>query len=295
MAQATATKRKDPTAALAAANVALQELEQQVAELAGKREAQLLAGATAAEIVSLEAEIRKHEHAAATERDRIRLLNIAAEQEAVARRAKEKASLIGRIEKKLADRDAAAQELQEHVKRCDTLFRKIVSLSRDADAGWPFQSHDRVALMLPAAAISTALTHEIFRVGARPRRFGGADRDPDAGLDYPGAKCPRLDLANLPEQVTPFAAVIKDAGAYASSVMRGKPTAPPVTTVAAPANDQTAPPERTEAQERLSKLLARQFSLANAGPAAESEYMSVVAEVAAVSAEIAAAKGAPQR
>jgi hypothetical protein len=120
------------------------------------------------------------------------------------------------------------------------------------------------------------------------------DRDPDAGLDYPGAKCPRLDLANLPEQVTPFADVIKNAGAYATSVMRGKVTAPPVTTVAAPP-EPTAPPERTEAQEQLSKLLARQFSLANAGPAAEQEYMAVVAEVAAVSAEIAAAKGAPQR
>jgi hypothetical protein len=145
-------------------------------------------------------------------------LNIAAEQDAAARRAREKASLIERIERKFAERDVAAQELQQHIAASDKLFRKIVSLSRDADAAWPFKSHDRGACMLPSAAISEALKHEIFRVGARPRRYGGMDRDPDAGLDYPGAKCPRLDLANLPDMVPPLVNVFKAAGDYASSL-----------------------------------------------------------------------------
>jgi hypothetical protein len=282
-------RKPDPAAALQSAKTTLQEIQTRIAEITGERDAALLSGEPATAIRKFYAELVEQQEVERTEADRIRLLEQEVERLRIERQAHEKASLIGRVEAKFKARSEAAAELEQAIKTAEKAFRRIIDLSVECDAGWGFKPHERNAVMLSPAAIATAVSHELYRTGAKPKLYGGFDRGPHAGLHFPGGQCPRMDLVNLPESIPPIVNVLRDAGNYASQVMRtGKGAA----TAIAPPAAANAPPPKTEAEERLSKLLARQFALADAGPAGEAEYMAVVAEVTAVSAEIEAAKGA---
>src|SRR5260370_32154324 len=107
----------NPTTAdrLEAARAELDAINRQRAELAGKRKAALLADddrtdvKLASQIDALRSVARGHE-------DKIKLLEDEAARELAERQVKEKAALIGRIEKKLAERDRAGAELAAAVK-----------------------------------------------------------------------------------------------------------------------------------------------------------------------------------
>jgi hypothetical protein len=286
-------RKPDPAAALRAAQVALQAIQTATAEINSRRDAALLAGEPAAAIRALDQELDTQQHAERTEGDRIRLLEAEVERLRVERQVREKAGLIGRIEAKFKARNEAAAELQDAIRTADKAFRKIIDLSVECDAAWPFAAHERTAAMIPATSIQLAVQHELFRVGARPRRYGGMDKGVHPGLHFPGGQCPRLEWVNLPEQIPSFTDAMRDAANFASAVMRTGRAAPPATMVTAPADATTpAPAPRTEAQERLDQLLQRQMKL-SANPADEAEYLTVVAEIATVSAEVdAQAKGA---
>jgi hypothetical protein len=106
---------------LAAACAELDATNRQIAELAEKRNAALLADddRTAAKLVNqiddLRSLLRGH-------KDKIHLLEQETERERIERQAKEKAALIGRIEKKFSERDAAGAELAEAIKKADAIL-----------------------------------------------------------------------------------------------------------------------------------------------------------------------------
>jgi hypothetical protein len=81
---------------------------------------------------------------------------------------------------------------------------------------------------------------------------------------------------------------MQNAANYASAVMRTGKGVAPATTVTA-ASDPSAPHQRTEAEIRLTDLLQQQMSLAS-DPSREAEYMALVKEIAAVSAEVDATR-----
>jgi hypothetical protein len=274
-------RKPDPAAALTVARATLQEIETRSATLASKRRERLLDGENADAIAVIDADLSKLQHKAKTERDRIALLEAEAEKQAGEKRAKEREGLIARIEKKLADRDAAGAELQAAITQCDKAFRKIVELGREIDAAWPWPSSDRIPALFPPGAVRRAVAHELFRQGARPRLFGGQDAE-GAGLDFPGGQSPSLQLTGLPEKVMPLVDVLKEASAFASNILRAGKVGASTTSIPMPATASSA-------QERLSKLLARQSALAaDQTPEGEAEYAKVVGEIAHVHAELEA-------
>jgi hypothetical protein len=286
-------RKPDPAAALQVAQITLQEIQARIAEVTSQRDAALLAGEPATAIRKFYNELVEQRHIEQTEADRIRLLEAEVERQRIERQAREKASLIGRVEAKFKARSDAAAELEQAIKTADRAFRKIVDLSVECDAAWPFKAEERTAAMVSPPAIATAASHELYRTGARPRLYGGQDKGPHAGLHFPGGKCPALALINLPGDIPSISSVLRDAGNYASQVMRtGKGVIP--ATAVAPVAEENAPPPRTEAQERLNELLQQQMKL-SMNPADEKAYMLVVAEISKVSAEIDAAKSGAQR
>jgi hypothetical protein len=286
-------KRPDPAAALQAAKLTLQAIQAGVTEIVSRRDAALLAGEPAAAIRKIDDELAEQQHAERTEHDRILVLEKEVARQTRERQTKEREGLIGRIEARFIARNEAAAELQDAIKKADAAFRRVVDLSVEADAGWPFAAHERSAAMLPATSILLAVQHELYRVGARPRRYGGMDKGVHPGLHMPGGICPKLEWANLPEAIPSIVDALRDASNYASSVMRTGKGVVPATTVAPPA-DANAPAPRTEAQERLNHLLQQQMKL-SANPADEEAYLAVVAEIATVSAEVdAQASGVTQ-
>jgi hypothetical protein len=282
------TKRPDPAVALKAARVSQQEIQAAIAEIVSRRDAALLAGEPAAAIRKIDDELAEQQHAERTEADRILVLEKEVARQTRERQTKEREGLIGRVEAKFKARNEAAAELAQAIKKADQAFRKIVDLSVACDAGWNFTAGERTAALLPATSILLAVQHELFRVGSRPKRYGGMDKGVHPGLHFPGSACPRLEWANLPEAVPSIVDALRDAGNYASSVMRTGKCAVPATTVTPPA-DANAPAPKTEAQERLNQLLQQQIKL-SMNPADEVEYLAVVAEIAKVSAEVDAAR-----
>jgi hypothetical protein len=158
-------------------------------------------------------------------------------------------------------------------------------------AAWGWANPDIEAALLSPRSITLVIQHEIYKVAARPRLFGGMDK-PGAGIDYPGGVCPDHRLRNLQEQIKPLTAVCAEATAFASSVMRtGRSSATPQPTVLVVTNGQDAPVQRSEAEQRLADLLKRQAALVeDLSEQGEREYQKNVAEIARVSDEIAAVK-----
>jgi hypothetical protein len=263
---------------LSAARGEFDATNRQRMELEAKRNAALIADddrtATklAGQLDELRLLARGHE-------DKIKLLEAAAEEEANARRVKEKAALIGRIEARLAERNKVAAELAEMLPQANNLFRRLLELNRAIDSSWPWPGSDRLSIMLPRESIAAAISHELFRVSAVPWRGGGLDEgNPVAGLRFPGSKSSHLGLLELPEAVTPLVDVLRSASEHASNIMRGK--AVPVTASAALASNGSA--QRTPAEGRLAGLLQRQAELAALTaptPSDDAEYAETVQQI----------------
>jgi hypothetical protein len=303
-----ARKQTPPSAAsrIEAAQAALEETNRKLAELNEQRNAALLRDDNGA-AVAFGIELANLRLAARADEDKIGLLREAAAREEQARRAKEKEALIGKIEKLLAGRDAAGRELADAVAAADRAFRKLIDIGVEVQNMWSWPASDVPAILLSPAAIAHALSGEMYRIGARPK-VGGGQVEPHgvhAGVDFPGSRVPRFELTHLPEKIPPLTAVLQQASAHASNIMRGvRPSAEvEVPHVAARHEEQIrggaaqvgssapAPPDNgnavplTTAQERLAGLLKRQAELAE-DPAHESEYFDAVAAVAVAQAEL---------
>jgi hypothetical protein len=210
---------------------------------------------------------------------RLRLALVSAEEKArqaeVERVAKERAGQIARVEKRLADRDAAGAELIAAIAKATAAFRKMTELGQAIAAAWNWPAHDQPPILLTPDSLLHALRHELFRVG---------------GLGFPGAKAPRLELLGLREQVPPLSAVLSEARGLAVQIMKtGRSTSgrtiPAAVTDGVPAALRANPPPLTEAESRLSKLLLEQSRLAaDVSPEGEAKYLEVVRQIAEINA-----------
>jgi hypothetical protein len=286
------------TSRIEAARLALEESNRKLAELNERRNQCLLkddnAGAVelGIELANLRLTTRAHE-------DKIALLREAAAREEQERRAQEKEAQIGKIEKLLAGRDVAGRELADAVAAADRAFRKVIDIGVEAQAEWNWPPSDIPACLLSHAAISHALQAEMYRIGGRPMLGGGQVEAPHAGIHFPGARVPRHELVNLQEKIVPLTAVLQEATAHASNIMRGKRLDTEVdVAVSAPAtngnagtvpvsNDQGESPSRTPARERLGVLLKQQAELAE-DPTREAEYRDVIAALTQAQDEVTA-------
>jgi hypothetical protein len=272
------------------ARATLAEIQQKITELVGKRRARLVAGDPAGAIAKFDDELAALRHAVQTETDRIALLEEEArraEGEAVARR---RAGLISRFEKKLQAADAVAAELEASVAKSTELFHRVIALREEARAALPVSnSHIEAAAStmegaaMSGSAIRALLCHEFYRVSARPLKGGIPGERTVPSL--PGSVCPRIEWQLQPEKIQPLAAALRQASAFAVSLMKNEVDPQALVPVAeAPV---PAPAQPTTAETKLAQLLKRQMELA-ADSSREAEYMALVDEIAKASAEVAA-------
>jgi hypothetical protein len=261
----------------------------------GRRRDQLLLAGDERGLDAIENELAGLQKAAVRQADRIRLLEEQARQEEAAAVVKRRADLIVRFEKKLAESDREAEELQNLLAQAEKKFRRIIELRTDARAAWPIgDSHTNATAgtaegaALSGAAVKRLLSWHLYRIGARP--FLGGRPGEIKEEDFPGAACPRNEVRGRPLDITPFADALRAASKFAVDMMKGK--LDPLAALPSAGNGQTfhtdetpSPgPVRSDQQERFAALLKEQARLAeDMTPAGEAAYQQVVAEIAALS------------
>jgi hypothetical protein len=293
--------RKKSSKSLDEARQVLVDINRRIEELSHRRDELLLAGDDR-KLDAVDSELATAKTAAGRQSDRINLLQLAARREEAEAVAERRAGLVLRFEKKLAEADRVADELQACIALADKLFRKLIEIRQDCRAAWPLSDAHHNALAgspdgcaLSGAAVRTLLMHEIYRVGARPI-FGGRPGEIKQP-DFPGGACPKIELHLQPEKIAPFADVLRQASRTAVDAMRGKlnllvalPPAEELPAVAAPTPMSTngnTEPQRSAAQERLAGLLKRQQQLSEDLTAeGEAAYKGVIAEIATVQDQI---------
>ena len=283
---------------LADARAALADATRQIGVLEAQRNAALLADddPTAAKLY---AELETLRGLARGHADKVALLEQEAAREEAAAVIKRRADLIVRFEKKLAQADAEAEELQNLLAAAEKKFRRIVELGTDARAAWPIgDSHANAVAgtaegaALSGAAVKRLLSWHLYRIGAKP--FLGGRPGEIKEEDFPGAACPRNEVRGRPLDITPFADALRAASKFAVDMMRGKldplTALPPASDVQhaehSPSGNggETPGPVRSDQQERLTELLKEQARLAeDMTPAGEAAYQAVVAQIAALS------------
>jgi hypothetical protein len=285
--------RKKAETRLADARAALADTSRQIGELEAKRNAALLADddPTAAKLYvdleTLRALARGHA-------DKVTLLEAEAAREEADAVVKRRADLIVRFEKKLAEADREADELQNLLAAAEKRFRRIIELRTDARAAWPIgDSHTNATAgtaegaALSGAAVKRLLSWHLYRIGAKP--FLGGRPGEIKEEDFPGAACPRNEVRGRPLDITPFADALRAASKFAVDMMKGKldPLAAlPPANADIPHTDETPSPGpvRSDQQERLAELLKEQARLAeDMTPAGEAAYQQVVKQIAALS------------
>ena len=286
-----AFRKKDALTLCENAKLQLADAEKQLADLQVRRNAALLADRDE-EAAKLDLEIEKQSRLVRGHSDKAALLAEQAESEENDRRVRQQQELIERNEAKFAERDKVAAELQATIAQTVKQFRHILDLNTQLRAAWPFTTSDYGACVLTEPGVIAFLQHEIFRVGTKPRLYGGADKPPHYP-SFPGAESPRIELAGTPHLVKPMTDAFKESSAVASQIMRtGKHMSPSDPPVQIPAAQPEQP--RTPEQERLSKLLAKANTLAN-DVTLESEYHAIMVEiVAAQDAVNASTQGSAQ-
>ncbi len=243
----------------------------------GRRRDQLLLANDATGLDAVEVELANLQKAAVRQADRIRLLEQEAERETNERRVKERQGLIERIEKTLAERDAAGLRLQNTLIEADRQFRELIRFSEASAAAWPWPPSDLLPMLMSGATIGRAVSHELYRTGARPPLLGRPGEKVEVG--FPGGVCPDHRLRGLVDQIPSLTDVLADGSRMASRIMRGGSAETP-----ASANDAAPAPVRSDQQERLAELLREQARLAeDMTPAGEEMYRAVIAQIAALS------------
>jgi hypothetical protein len=219
--------------------------------------------------------------------DKAKLLEAEVRKETAQRHAREKEGLIGRIESRLAAREAVAAELVTVIGRANALMLELFESGHAIDCAFGWQGHDRKALLLLPDDLVAAFQHELYRQTAIPKLGGGQKEAPHAGWKFPGAKPPRIEQTHQPKSIPPLVSVLQDASTYASNVMRGRRT--PTTT--APVVPVTAPEPRepTMAEGQLAGLLRRQSELAaieHPTPEDDRAYGELVKQISQAQASI---------
>jgi hypothetical protein len=287
------SRRSGAGNALTAAQEALGETAEQLKALTARRREVLLTGSDE-EVAAVDAEIEAAQRQQRTRSDRVSVLIEAAEQEAAARRAKEHAALIGRVEAKLAERDAIVAELAAHAAAADAALVKLFAANKAVLAGWPWENGHVGAALLGAGDTVRVLSNEIYRIGGRAPSTGGAPGDP-RGPSFPGGKRGNLSWVMMPERSSPpMIARFAEASAAASVIMKTGRNAPAPATIGAvhpamnghatPPAEQPTPSSPNPPQAAPQKmgpemlaLLEKQNALVSGpmGPAEDEQYESI--------------------
>jgi hypothetical protein len=280
---------KTVTDKLAAARARLNELEGEIAAVAGKRRAGLLAGG---DVTRHDSEIARLEHAARTERDRIGLLDIEVARVASEDVAKRKAAKIAHIQKQLDESDALGEQLETLTSKAIETFHQIVRLrgsavsifaNGDSEIGVAINNYQGMALT--ASAVQVLLSHELYRQGARVVLPGGAPGvQPEPA--WPAPRSPSLDLQMTPEKITRLSVALKTASAYTVGLAKDG-RAPAILAAEQPGES------RSPAQIKLAEVL-KQMAEAAASPERESEYLELVKQSATLTDKVELERAALQ-
>jgi hypothetical protein len=281
---------------LGRAQVALQEVVEQLKALTARRREVLLTGSDE-EVAAVDAEIEAAQRVQRTRTDRVAVLLEHAAEEAAAARAAVPSETIVAIEALLANRDAAGAELAASIEAADKAFVRLIELGREIRQRWQFSPHDANPAMLTENALSLAIPHEFYRLTARPHPLGGKVL-PDFVPSFPaGSKAERIEEAGLPSKIKPLAKKLEAASALASRVMREGFSTNQLSVIpssiaspadAAPSNVEPLPqlsPFKVAPNPELARLLSRQNQLASRdmSPDDEAEYAENGRQIAALS------------
>jgi hypothetical protein len=285
-----------PSAAdrLANAQAACADTNRQIGDLTAQRNAALLASDDDATAIRLGSEIDVLREAARAHSDKIELLRDEVQREDQERRAKEREAAVARIEKKIAQRDKFMEEAAEAIKQLAKSSERAIKLNSEIVAAWSWPPHDLPPALLTPSAVMTAVAHECFRTSYHPRRYGGADVDPLAGISLPLSRAPTLQLMEDPARVRPMVDVVRDASEFARRFLRTGKGSAGVEHVSyqygtSVMNGGGEPVQRSDAEQRLSKLLAQMAKAAeDVTPAGEQEYLRIMGEVQKAQAEVTA-------
>jgi hypothetical protein len=251
----------------------------------GRRRDQLLLAGDERGLDAIETELAGLQKAAVRQADRIRLLEAEAERETNERRVKERQGLIERIEKTLAERDAAGRRLQDTLIEADRQFRELIRLSEASAAAWPWPPSDLIPMLMSGATIARAVSHQLYKSGARPALLGRPGEKVEVG--FPGGVCADHRLRGLVDQIPSLTDVLADGSRLASRIMRGGPmpaTTPAASPPVASGNGETPDPVRTPDQAKLKALLIRAEELSHdISPEGETRYLACVREIEALS------------
>jgi hypothetical protein len=254
--------KRNALAQLAEAQLALADANRRREELAVHRDALLLDNDDRGHD-AVDSELATVQTAADRQAARIRLLEAAVEEERKAAAAAQRAALIARFTKTLAEADTLADAVQADVAQIEKKFRRIVSLREEARLMWPpADSHANASAgaaegaALSGPAVKALLSWELYRISPRPPLGGRPGEKTEIG--FPGAVCPRLEWTMQPEKITPFATALRTASRFAVDMVgrldpsdAGKSSSA-VEAVSAPAtNGGESPPPRSETERQL--------------------------------------------
>jgi hypothetical protein len=257
---------------LAKARAALLATDEELARLATERDAALLRDDDA-EAVRLDGEVEQLQRLRRAHVDKVALREREAERAAAEQRAAERAGAISAVEGLLGERDRVGGELAAAIDRADKCFVRMLELAREVKAAWSFASHDHAPALLADSAVLRELTHEIYRVAARPVAPGAMIAP--AAPSFPGGKFERIEHALLPSKIRPLTEKLAEASEFASRCMRdgfsSNQLSPALSGAASPgdtgqSNIEPLPqvsPFKAEPNPELAKVLARMNALAS--------------------------------
>jgi hypothetical protein len=315
--------KRNALAQLAEAQLALADANRRHEELAAHRDTLLLDNDDRG-LDAVDSELAAVRTAADRQAARIRLLEAAVEQERLAALAAQRAALIARFTKTLAEADTLADAVQADVAQIEKKFRRIVALREEARFMWPpADSHANASAgaaegaALSGIAVKALLSWEFFRISPRLPLGGRPGEKVEIGL--PGGVCPRLEWTMQPEKITPFATALRAASRFAVDMMGGldplmaaSPSGTGKGSAAvepaqhqpvadselrgAQATNGSETPQRTQAEVRLASLLLEQNRLAeDVSEQGEARYQEVVREIVRVQDEITATQRMEQQ
>jgi hypothetical protein len=240
-----ANKSADVT--LADAQQELTSINARLSDVSARRDQLLLAG-NEAELDQIEAEVANLQKAHERQVARIRLLEQKAAREQAEAAAKERTDAITRIEKLLADRDAAGLKLQKTLIEADRQFRILIELSEAASTQWAWPPSDLIPMLMSGATIARAVTHQLYKYGAKP--YIGGSPGLKAEVGFPGGVCPDHRFRGLLDEIPALTDVLRDGSRLASRIMRGKSLACETSDTAPPpaaSGNGTPPPTSSPA------------------------------------------------
>jgi hypothetical protein len=268
---------------LAEARQELIDTNAKLSDYGRRRDALLLDGRDERGLDAIEQDLAGLQKAAARQADRIKLLDEEARTEEAAAVVKRRGDLIERIEKKLAERDAAGRRLQATLIDADRQFRELIELSEATAAAWPWPPSDMIPMLLSGATIARAVSHQLYKCGAKPFVGGSPGLKAEAG--FPGGVCPDHRLRGLLDQIPSLADVLADGARMASRIMRGGAVVSDTasSSPAANGNGETPDPVRTPDQAKLAGLLKQQALLSeDMSEEGERKYSEVVRQIASL-------------